>query len=86
MYRFNKVLGYRAFWESGNPTFRNLATQAFCSRFPFTWQRPYLSVFNKIDVTRSIRNNSSQEFHSALGKISVVNFMDSLIGQKFITG
>ncbi len=37
-----------------------------------------LSVFNKIDVTRSIRNIFSQEFHSALGKISIVNFMYSL--------
>jgi hypothetical protein len=40
------------------------------------------SVFNKINVTRSIHNISSQEFHSALGKISVVNFMYSLLGQK----
>ena len=45
-----------------------------------------LSVFNKIDVTCSIRNLSSQEFQSALGKISVVNFMYSLLGKKIITG
>jgi hypothetical protein len=81
---------YRAYWESENPTFRNLATHALCSHFPFTWQKAITncnwqlakSIFNKIDVTRSNRNISSQEFHSALGKISVINFMYSLLRQK----
>jgi|688.fasta_scaffold1690825_1 hypothetical protein len=65
-------------------------------RLSETWQRMrFLVIFrlhgkghkkfkclNKIDVTRSIRNISSQELHSALGKISVVNFMYSLLRQK----
>jgi hypothetical protein len=41
-----------------------------------------LSVFNKINLVFSIRNISSQEFHSALGKISVFNFMYNLLGLK----
>ncbi len=42
-----------------------------------------LSVFYKMDVTRSIRNISSQELHSALGKISVVNGDASISVQIF---
>ena len=41
-----------------------------------------LSVFNKINLVSSIRNISSHEFHSALGKISVVNFMYNSLGLK----
>jgi hypothetical protein len=41
-----------------------------------------LSVFNKINLVFLIRNISSQKFHSTLGKISVVNFMDNLLGLK----
>ena len=41
-----------------------------------------LSVFNKINLVFLIRNISSQEFHGALGKISVVNSMYNLLGLK----
>ena len=40
MILFNEriLFTYRAFGESENPTFRNLVTHAFCSRFPITRQ------------------------------------------------
>jgi hypothetical protein len=41
-----------------------------------------LSCFNKINLVFLIRNISSKELHSALGKISVVNFMYNLLGLK----
>ena len=41
-----------------------------------------LSVFNKINLIFLIRNISLQKFHSALGKISVVNIMYNLLGLK----
>ena len=39
-----------------------------------------------MNLVSSIRNIYSHELHSALGKISVVNFMYNLLGLKIITG
>jgi hypothetical protein len=41
-----------------------------------------LSGFNKKNLVFLIRNISSTELHSALGKISVVNLMYNLLGLK----
>jgi hypothetical protein len=41
-----------------------------------------LSCFNKKNLVFLIRNISSKELHSALGKISVVNLMYNLLGIK----
>ncbi len=41
-----------------------------------------LSVFNKKNLVFLIRNISSKELHSALGKISLVNLMYNLLGLK----
>ena len=41
-----------------------------------------LSGFNKKNLVFLIRNISSKELHSALGKISVVNLMYNLLGLK----
>ena len=69
-------------------------------RLPEIWQRMFcpvfsvymakairnLSGFNKINLVFLIRNISSQELHSALGKISVVNLMYNLLGLKNFFG
>ena len=69
-------------------------------RFPEIWQRMRfvvfsvymakairnLSPFNKKNLVFLIRNISSKELHSALGKISLVNSMYNLLGLKIITG
>ncbi len=41
-----------------------------------------LSVSNKKNLVFLIRNISSKELHSALGKISLVNLMYNLLGLK----
>jgi hypothetical protein len=41
-----------------------------------------LSGYNKKNLVFLIRNISSKELHSALGKISVVNLMYNLLGLK----
>jgi hypothetical protein len=41
-----------------------------------------ICVFSKLNLVFLIRNISSQEFHGALGKISVVNSMYNLLGLK----
>ena len=65
-------------------------------RLPEIWQRMIflvffrlhgkghknLSGFNKKNLVFLIRNISSKELHSALGKISVVNLMYNLLGIK----
>jgi hypothetical protein len=65
-------------------------------RLPEIWQRMIclvfsvymakairnLSGFNKKNLVFLIRNISSKELHSALGKISVVNLMYNLLGLK----
>jgi hypothetical protein len=69
-------------------------------RLPEIWQRMIflvfsvymakairnLSGFNKKNLVFLIRNISSKELHSALGKISVVNLMYNLLGLKNCLG
>ena len=77
---------YRAFLHRENPISRNLATHAFCRCFPFTKAIRNLSPFNKKNLVFLIRNISSKELHSALGKISLVNLMYNLLGLKKFFG
>ena len=78
---------FRDFSHRKNPTFKIWQRMRFVV-FSVLMAKAIrnLSVFNKINLLFLIRNISSQEFHSALGKISVVNFMYNLLGQKIITG
>jgi hypothetical protein len=79
-----KLIDYRAFSDRENPTSRNLATHAFCSFFSVYMAKAIrnLSGFNKKNLVFLIRNISSKELHSALGKILVVNLMYNLLGLK----
>ena len=73
----------RAFSHRENPTFKIWQRMRFVVVFRSMAKAiRNLSVFNKINLVFLIRNISSQKFHSALGKISVVNFMYNLLGLK----